>query len=202
MADTLRPDLQLIADLITADDRVLDIGCGTGELLAYLRDHRGIDGRGMELSQQGVNTCVEKGLFVVQGDADRDLSDFGDDRFDIVVLSKTLQAVDQPDHVLKELTRIGRRAIITIPNFGHWRVRLGFAFSGRMPETKALPVPWYQTQNVHLCTIKDMWDLIEKLNLAVTNFTPFSEAGDRLSYGSASANLLAPHALFQVQRRA
>ena len=196
-----RPDLQLIADLIPDSARVLDIGCGSGELLEALRDFKSVDGRGMELNQSGVNDCVEKGLYVVQGDADQELDAFEAGRFDVVVLSKTLQAVEKPEKVLGELVRIADRAIVTIPNFGYWRVRWHLVTKGRMPVTKALPRSWYQTKSRHLCTIKDLMLLMDDLGLQQRRFVPFSEDGRRLNHSKASANLLAPHALFEISSK-
>ena len=139
----LRGDLRLVADMIPAGARVLDVGCGDGELLAYLAQHKSVDGRGMELSQTGVNACVRHGLSVIQGDADHDLQEYPSSAFDYVVLSQTLQATHQPKRVLEHLVRIGRRAIVSFPNFGHWRIRLGLLTQGRMPLTPALAHPWH-----------------------------------------------------------
>jgi methionine biosynthesis protein MetW len=135
--------------------RVLDVGCGDGSLLALLRDRRGADGRGIELSREGVSECLAKGLPVIQGDADTDLADYPDDAFDYVILSQTIQATRQPRVVLEHLLRIGRRAVVTFPNFGHWRVRVDVAVRGRMPVTENLPYTWYDTPNIHFCTIRD-----------------------------------------------
>src|SRR5215467_6297972 len=159
----LRRDLRLIAEMIEPGSRVLDIGCGDGALLASLARQKGVDGRGMELSQSGVNACVRHGLSVIQGDADHDLEDYPSDAFDYVVLSQTLQATHQPKRVLEHLVRIGRRAIVSFPNFGHWRIRWGVLTEGRMPVTPALAHPWYETPNIHLCTILDFVALCDEL---------------------------------------
>src|SRR5436853_3151211 len=161
-ADRLRRDLRLIADMIEPESRVLDIGCGDGALLAYLAREKGVDARGMELSQAGVNACVRHGLSVIQGDADRDLDAFPDGAFDIVVLSQTLQATRQPRHVLEALLRIGKRAIVSFPNFGYWRVRLSLFWRGRMPVTDLLSHTWYDTPNIHFCTIRDFVALCDE----------------------------------------
>ena len=149
-----RGDHLLVAGLIEPGSRVLDVGCGDGDLLQLL-EGRGIDGRGIELSREGVNRCVAKGLAVVQGDADTDLVNYPDDAFDYVILSQTLQATRQPRTVLENLLRIGHRAIVTFPNFGFWRMRLQLLVGGHMPRTENLPATWYDTPNIHFCTIKD-----------------------------------------------
>ncbi|WP_322098876.1 methionine biosynthesis protein MetW [Fodinicurvata sediminis] len=156
---TIRPDLQLIADMIDDGSRVLDIGCGDGLLLSYLVEEKGVIGRGMELSQEGVNASVTQGLSVVQGDADSDLNTYPEGGFDYVVLSKTLQATRDPRAVLRQLVRIGSYAVVSFPNFGYWRIRLSLMFNGRMPDTPLLPEPWYETPNIHLCTIRDFVEL-------------------------------------------
>jgi methionine biosynthesis protein MetW len=155
---TARLDHLLVAEMIEPRSRVLDVGCGDGELLKLL-ESRGVDGRGIELSREGVNDCVAKGLAVIQGDADADLSDYPDDAFDYVILSQTLQATRHPRMVLEHMLRIGRHAVVSFPNFGHWRIRLLLLFGGRMPQTDNLPDTWYDTPNIHFCTIKDFRDL-------------------------------------------
>src|SRR5712692_3985962 len=149
-----RSDHLLVADMVERGSRVLDVGCGEGDLLQLL-ESRGIDGRGIELSREGVNRCVAKGLAVVQGDADTDLVNYPDDAFDYVILSQTLQATRQPRAVLEHMLRIGRNAIVSFPNFGHWRIRLQVLFGGHMPLTDNLPYAWYESPNIHFCTIKD-----------------------------------------------
>ena len=138
-----RVDLLAVADMVAPGAKVLDVGCGDGELLRLLAETRGVDGRGIELSREGVNECVAKGLAVIQGDADTDLADYPNDAFDYVILSQTIQATRQPRVVLENLLRIGRRAIVSFPNFGHWRIRYEIALRGRMPLTENLPHAWY-----------------------------------------------------------
>ena len=147
--------------MVAPGARVLDIGCGDGELLSLLEDERDVDGRGIELSQSNVNLCVARGLSVIQGDADRDLVALSRQGFDYAILSQTLQATRHPRAVLEQLLRIGRHAIVSFPNFGHWRIRCNSCIHGRMPVTPSLPEPWHETPNIHHCTIKDFLALCE-----------------------------------------
>jgi methionine biosynthesis protein MetW len=149
-----RLDHLLVADMVEPGSRALDVGCGDGQLLRLL-EARGVDGRGIELSREGVNECVAKGLAVIQGDADTDLADYPDDAFDYVILSQTLQATRHPRTVLEHMLRIGRHAVVSFPNFGHWNIRLSLLWGGQMPRTANLPETWYDTPNIHFCTIKD-----------------------------------------------
>ncbi len=199
-ARSIRPDLQLIADLVAPGTRVLDIGCADGELLDHLVHEKGINGRGIEISQDGVNRCVARGLSVIQGDADNDLAEYPDQSFDTVILSRTLQAVRQPRTVLLELLRIGKRAIVTIPNFGQWHVRMSLLTRGRMPVTKALHRTWYNTENIHFCTILDLHDLIEAEDINLLEFVPHQKDGRRLKMGLKRANLFADQALYLLEK--
>ncbi len=166
-ASALRPDLAAIAAMIPAATRVLDIGCGDGSLLEYLVRAKNVDARGLELIQQNVNHCVARGLSVVQGDADTDLHEYPSGVFDIAILSQTIQATRRPRYVLGELLRIGRRTIVSLPNFGHWRVRLSLALRGRMPVTKTLGHVWYDSPNIHLCTIADFLQLAHDVDARI-----------------------------------
>lgn len=159
-----RADHILVAGMVAPGSRVLDVGCGEGDLLRLL-ETRGVDGRGIELSREGVNRCVAKGLAVIQGDADTDLSNYPDDSFDYVILSQTLQATRQPRAVLENLLRIGNRAIVSFPNFGYWRMRMQLLVKGQMPRTDNLPASWYDTPNIHFCTIKDFVQLCDEINV-------------------------------------
>ena len=172
-----RQDHSLIEALIPQGARVLDIGCGDGILLQRLSLARHVDARGLELSQQGVNVCVAHGLAVIQGDADTDLDAYPDQAFDYVILSQTLQATRQPRQVMEELLRIGRHVVIALPNFGHWRVRLALLFGGRMPVTKSLPYSWYDTPNIHFCTLRDFHDLLNDIGAIVEQCQVLTTAG-------------------------
>ena len=193
----LRADLVVIAAIVPAGARVLDVGCGDGALLTALRDTKGVDGRGIELSSSNVAAAVARGLSVVQGDADTDLGDYPSDAFDMVILSDALQAMRAPDMVLAELLRIGRTALISFPNFGYWRVRLSLLLGGRMPMTATLPVPWYATPNIHLCTIADFRMLAAAQGLTVER--AIFLAGDD-AVGGGSANWRADRAIFLLRR--
>ncbi len=155
MIDTLRKDLKIIYDIIDQNEVLLDVGCGEGLLLSCLSEHKKVDCRGIEINQKGVNKCVEKGLAVIQGDANIDLKDYPDNFFTTAVLSQTIQAMISPDHVINNLVRISKRAIISFPNFGYWKIRKDLMVSGKMPQSKILPYNWYDSPNIHLCTIRD-----------------------------------------------
>jgi len=188
----MREDFKEILRLVRPGARVLDVGCGTGDLLALLEAEKRVDGRGVEISVDGVSACLAKGLTVIQGDADSDLKDFPDQAFDYAILSQTLQALRAPKDVLGELIRLADRAIVSFPNFGHWRVRLNLITRGRMPETKALPDPWYATANIHLCTLLDFLDLCQELGLRI-------EAAAALS-GGKPARAIDPGGLLENWR--
>lgn len=175
-----RIDLQLIAGFIDPRARVLDVGCGDGELLQYLQEDKQVDGRGVEISQRGVNECVARGLSVIQGDADTDLVFYPDKGFDYVILSQTLQATRNPKEVLGHLLRIGERAIVSFPNFGFWQVRLSLLFRGRMPVTRDLPYSWYDTPNIHFCTIRDFVNLCQEVGATVESAVALDRDGHRI----------------------
>ena len=197
-----RIDLMLIASLVEQGTRVLDIGCGNGELMELLVAERNVDARGLELSQQGVNACVSRGLAVVQGNADTDLSYYPDQGFDTVILSQTLQATRRPKEVLQEMSRIGSKLIVSIPNFGHWRIRLALALRGRMPETQALSATWYETANIHLCSMLDLTDLCDELSLRVETCLTVTNGKVHQSTGRPSAwqNFMAELVVFELTR--
>ena len=194
---TLRPDLAIIAQHVARGARVLDVGCGDGALMASLRDERGADVRGLEIDPTNVAAAVARGLAAVQGDADVDLEGYPDASFDYAILSQTLQTTRNPHLVLDELLRIGRRAIVSFPNFAHWRVRLSLLWGGRMPVTSLLPEEWYDTPNIHHVTIDDFRAFLNKRGVAVEEAW-FLARGTRRA--AAGANLLAEHAVFLLHR--
>ena len=151
----MKLEFKIIADLLEENSRILDVGCDDGALMMHLKKNKNIDVRGLEISKEKVQLCIAKGLTVIEGNAEYDLKQFPDNSFDYVVLGQTLQAFINPEIVIKELLRVGKKAIVTIPNFGHWKVRLNLLIYGSMPVTKTLPNDWYNTPNIHMCTIKD-----------------------------------------------
>ena len=201
-ADFGRVDFLVINRMVTDGARVLDVGCGDGALLKMLTETREVEGRGIEIRQEGVNRCLAQGLSVVQGDANHDLRDYPDDAFDFVILSQTVQAMGEPREVLEQLLRVGHRAIVSFPNFGHWRVRAYLAVLGRMPVTGALPDTWYDTGNIHLCTIRDFAELCVALEVNVERAVALDRSGKQLNLGQNlwSANLLGEQAVFLLSR--
>lgn len=197
----IRVDHELIAEMVAAGSRVLDVGCGDGELLKLLAARKTVDGRGVEIDRDKVNACVAHGLSVIQGDADSDLENYPDQAFDFAILSLTIQATRHPKAVLENLLRIGRRAIVSFPNFGHWQVRTGLLLGGRMPITRNLPDNWYLTPNAHLCTIRDFADLCEVVHADVEQAVAFNASGRRLpiKWSLSTQNLLGEKAVFRLK---
>jgi len=197
-----RFDLSVVADMVEAKSRVLDVGCGDGLLLQLLASRKEVDGRGVELSQRGVNDCVAKGLSVIQGDADTDLRDYPEDSFDYVILSQTLQATRRPRVVLEHMLRIGRRAIVSFPNFGHWRVRAQLLLGGRMPKSVNSDCGWYDTPNIHLCTIKDFVALPDELGAEIEQAVALDRAGAPIPFMSVgrAMNFFGAQAIFLLER--
>ena len=198
-----REDFREILRLVRPGARVLDVGCGEGALLDLLRRERGVDGRGIEIGAASVSHCLAKGLSVMQGDADHDLAEFPPSSFDYAILSQTLQAMREPKKVLADLMRLADRAIVSFPNFGHWRVRWSLATRGRMPETGALPDPWWDTPNIHLCTLRDFTVLCGELGLRIEAAAALSadQPARPMNPAHAIENWRAETALLLLSRR-
>jgi len=198
-----RVDLLLVSEMVSRGAKVLDVGCGDGELLRLLGENRNVDGRGIELSREGVNECVIKGLAVIQGDADTDLADYPNDAFDYVILSQTLQATRHPRVVLEHMLRIGQHAVVSFPNFGHWRIRLQVALGGHMPQTDNLPYSWWDSPNIHFCTIKDFRRLCEVSGAKMERAVALNAYGKPLRFNAPwwFWNLFGEQAVFLLSRR-
>jgi len=192
----LRPDLAIIADAVPMASRVLDVGCGDGELMVALRG-KGVDARGLEIDPANVTAAIARGQSVVQGDANHDLADYPDDAFDYAILSQTLQTTERPDRVVSELLRIAPRAFVSFPNFAHWRVRLALLWGGRMPVTRSIPIAWYETPNIHHVTVSDFRDLVRAKGIKVERVWHLS--GDKPT-SDAAASWRAEHAIFLIAR--
>ena len=198
----MKSEYKIISNLITKGSKVLDVGCDDGTLLDSLKKNKNVDARGIEISKDKVQTCVSKGLTVIEGNAEFDLKQFPNDSFDYVVLGQTLQAFVNPEIVIKELLRVGKKAIITIPNFGHWKVRLNLLIKGTMPITESLPNDWYNTPNIHMCTIKDFVKFSKIINfkifksLALTNKNISNINNSNLFY----KNLFAELGIFLIEK--
>jgi methionine biosynthesis protein MetW len=171
----MKREFKVIADLLPDNSKVLDVGCGDGSLMALLAKDKSIEARGLELDQNNVQKCIVKGLPVIQGDAETELYQFPPQSFDYVILSQTLQAFYKPDKVLKELLRIGKSVIVSIPNFGYWKVRTSLLFFGKMPITKTIPNTWFNTPNLHMCTIKDLFNYCEDQNIEIKKVIGINE---------------------------
>ena len=196
-----RTDLELITSLVGKGTRILDVGCGNGELLQSLKDRKSVKGQGLELKQERVNQCVSKGLSAIQGNADSDLSLYPNQSFDCVILSQTIQATNNPKNILIELVRIGKKAIVSIPNFGFWKIRADFAIYGKMPITKKLSNNWYDTPNIHLCSINDFVDLCRELNIKIEKTIVLSSNNTQSYNGSPSnwSNFFGEEAIFLIK---
>jgi methionine biosynthesis protein MetW len=203
VSKTMRVDLALISTMIAPGSRVLDIGCGDGSLISYLVRTKGCDARGIEIDMTEVTEAIINGCSVMHGDADTDLADYPDGSFDFVVLSRTLQAVEKPSAVLRQMLRIGTRAVVSFPNFGHWIVRWQLLSTGRMPLTAVWDKPWHETPNIHPCTIRDFFTLCEQEGYAVENWLAADDAGGRAPWRRFPrlANLFGEQGVFLLRKR-
>ena len=198
----MKLEFKIIADLLEENTRILDVGCDDGTLMEFLKKNKNVDIRGIEISKKKVQVCISKGLTVLEGNAEFDLKQFPENSFDYVVLGQTLQAFVNPEIVIKELLRVGKKAIVTIPNFGHWRVRLNLLTKGTMPVTKTLPNDWYNTPNIHMCTIKDFVKFSRTTNfkiyksLALMNKNVSNINNSNLSF----KNLFAELGIFLIEK--
>ena len=198
----MKNEFEVIANLIEKDTRVLDVGCADGTLMKFLKDNKNIDIRGLELSKDKVQECIAKGLTVIEGNAEKDLKQFPDKSFDYVVLSQTLQAFLDPELVISELLRVGKKAIVTIPNFGYWKVRLHLLTKGTMPITKTLPDQWYNTPNLHMCTIKDFVHFVKSRNFKIFKSLALNEKNVSLINDTnlGLKNLFADLGIFLIEK--
>ena len=198
----MKLEFKIIASLIEKNTRVLDVGCGDGTLMEFLKDNNKIDIRGIEISKSNVQKCIGKGLTVIEGDAEKDLGQFPDGSFDFVILSQTLQAFLNPEKVISELLRVGKKAIVTIPNFGYWKVRLHLLTKGTMPITRTLPDEWYNTPNLHMCSIKDFFNFCEdrKINLYKSIALQNLKSSEIIKSNLTIKNLTAVLGIFLIEK--
>lgn len=196
----MRLDLRLAERWIKPKSRVLDLGCGEGELLAHLRDNFAIRGYGLEIDEDKINACVARGVSVIQQDLNKGLGNFADNSFDSVIMTQALQAVEQPDKLLKDMLRVGQQAIITFPNFAHWKTRGYLFFKGKMPMSEALPYSWYDTPNIHLCTFNDFEELCEALGIRILNRLAVDDEQKRSFLTKRFPNILGEVAIYRVSR--
>ena len=201
-ASDIRVDLLEIARVIEPGATVLDVGCGDGSLLDYLVREKQVDGRGIELSPEGVNKSIAKGLSVIQGNAEEDIDFYPDQSFDYVILSQTLQAMKRPDLMLEQLLRVGRKAVVSFPNFGHWKVRLNLGLLGTMPVNSTLDYPWYSTPNIHFCTIRDFVNLCRQADIHIEQSMAINARGYRMPVQAVRlANLMATQGMYVITRK-
>ena len=198
----MKNEFKVIADLIDKDTKVLDVGCADGTLMKFLKDNKNINIRGLEISKDGVQKCIAKGLTVIEGNAEKDLRQFPDKSFDYVVLSQTLQAFLNPELVINELLRVGKKAIVTIPNFAYWKIRLHLLIKGTMPITKTLPDEWYSTPNLHMCTIKDFVYFVKSRNFKIFKSLALNDRNVTLINNSnlGFKNLIADLGIFLIEK--
>ncbi len=196
----MRNDFTIIANYLKAKSHILDLGCGKGELLAYLEKYQEISGYGLEINSINIDACIEAGINVIEQDLDEGLSNFADQSFDTVIMTQALQAVRFPDVLLDEMLRIGKESIITFPNFGHWRCRYQISIQGKMPVSKFLPYSWYNTPNIHLCTFKDFENLCHQKNIHIMDQVILNHAHQRSKFGKIWPNFLGELGIYRVTR--
>ncbi|WP_150304530.1 methionine biosynthesis protein MetW [Pseudomonas saliphila] len=196
----MRADLQIIEQWIKPDSHVLDLGCGDGELLSYLRDHRGVHGYGLEIDPEKISACVRKGVNVIEQDLDKKLDNFEDKSFDTVVMTQSLQAMHYPDRVLEDMLRIGKEGILTFPNFAHWRCRLYLGLRGEMPVSEFMPYTWYNTPNIHFCTFRDFEDLCRERSIQILDRLVVDQSHQAGRLSALWPNLLGEIAIYRVTR--
>jgi methionine biosynthesis protein MetW len=200
MEAVMRLDLRLAERWIKPQSRVLDLGCGDGELLAHLRDKFDTKGYGLEIDEDKINDCVARGVNVIQQNLNKGLSNFGDNSFDSVIMTQALQAVEKPDQLLNDMLRVGKQAIITFPNFAHWKTRSYLFFKGQMPVSEALPYSWYDTPNIHLCTFRDFEALCQKLDIKILNRLAVDDDQQGSFLMKYLPNLMGEVAIYRVSR--
>ena len=196
----MRPDLELVAKLIQPNSRVLDLGCGAGDLLQHLQQQKSVIGYGLDKDAENIQLCLSRGVNVIEQDLDSGLGNFQDDAFDMVIMTDTIQAVHQPQLLLREMLRVGRECVVTFPNFGHWRCRLNLAATGRMPVSKHLPHRWYDTPNIHLCTFNDFEALCAELKMAILQRRVVDQRHNEHSLINLAPNLLGSYGFYHLGR--
>ena len=196
----MRPDLELVAKLIQPNSRVLDLGCGAGDLLQHLQQQKSVIGYGLDKDAENIQLCLSRGVNVIEQDLDGGLGNFQDDAFDMVIMTDTIQAVHQPQLLLREMLRVGRECVVTFPNFGHWRYRLNLAATGKMPVSKHLPHRWYDTPNIHLCTFNDFEALCAELKMAILQRRVVDQRHNERSLINLAPNLLGSYGFYHLGR--
>ena len=199
--DSLHLNYSIISDCINENSMVLDLGCGNGELLKMLQDKKSCSGLGVDISQNNVIAAIQKGLSIIQGDIDKGLGEFSEKEFDFVILNQTLQSTEKPDFVIDEMLRVGKKAVVSFPNFGYWRIRFYLLFKGRMPKSKMLPFSWFDTPNIHLLTIEDFFDFCAERNIKITK-TVYIKRGkiSKNPFNRILTNFMCEEAIFFIER--